>query len=674
MKNADDEVIYVGKAINLRRRLSSYFREHPSGNTKVQAMISHIASYSYLLVRNESEALFLESNLIKRYQPFYNILLKDDHDYPYIKITVQDEYPQISKAYRIGPDIKEGSKYFGPYLNRDVNQALKNIRRLFPKKTYHRIFDTDKKSDQAEVVLDLEDTKKDYADTKWSKQKRHELKEQYKALGKEEYNAIVDDVIALLEGRYGAVKRRMQKNMQRASDSLDFEQAAVWRDRLRRLERMQAEQVAVLDADFNGDAIGIARNSIEVCILKLEIRSDRISGTSTYFLDAAASSNAEVLRAFMVQYYSMASYIPKNILVPMELNEDLNSLERPKQEQDEEAELEVSVLKTLEELAGHKVYIHYPQRGDKKDVIKMANRNAKQALTRRTLIAGSNPEAVRTALNLLAQILDMPDLPHRIEAYDVSNTGKDAQVCSMVVFNNGKVDKSQQRTFHIKRQSGQDDYRAMAEAIDRRLNHLGDDDFGKRPDLILLDGAFGHINAIRPILAKHNVLDKIYLAGMVKDQRHRTRGLVLDTGETIELAESLDLLDGEKTYGTGNELGSMRNLFSEDKSTSREEQLALLRLLSRIQNEAHRVAGMANRKKHKKRQTKYKLEEIPGVGKKRRQALMEEFSSIKEISLASVEEIKTRVPKLGDKVATNVFLHFHPEYIEEYREKGELEA
>lgn len=661
MKNHTGNVIYVGKAIDLRRRLASYFAENPQGNIKVQAMISNIDSYEYLVVANELEALLLESNLIKRYQPFYNILLKDDHDYPYIKVSVQEEYPKIAKAYRIGPDKKAGAKYYGPYLNSDVNQAIKIIRKLFPLKAFHRIFNTDKNGGDDEISLRLSESDTAHgkldAIAEAGQLSSASMAQGQPAMDPDEYRAIVDDVCKFLEGNYKPIEERMRAKMQAASAELDFEKAAVWRDRLEDLMRLQEKQVAVLTQDFNGDVIGLARNSIEVCVQKLEIRNGRIAGTSTYFLDAAANTDEEIISAFIVQYYGNASYIPRVILLPVDSGSKntINS-----DELDPSAELEVELLEFLKEIAGHKVDLHFPQRGPKNDVMKMANRNAKQALHRRTLIAGSNEESIETAMDLLQEILAMPHLPYRIEAYDVSNMGVDDMVCGMAVFENGKAKRKGARTFYIKRQEGQDDYAALQEAVDRRLNHLGEANFGASPDLILLDGGVGHVNALKPVLAKHGVSDSIYLAGMIKDQRHRTRGLALPTGEVIELAESLKLLDNKNTYGTGNELGSMTDIFSSDISTSREEQLALLRLLSAIQNETHRVANRARETRGKKRHTRYKLEEIPGIGPARRKALMRGFNSIKEISQASVEEILERVPSFGEKVAENIYEHFHP--------------
>lgn len=628
MKDATGSVIYVGKAINLRRRLASYFASTPQGNEKVMAMISHIRDFSYLICQNELESLVLESNLIKRYQPFYNILLKDDHDYPYIRVTLNEMYPRVMKAYRVGPDEQEGAKYYGPYLNGDLWQALRTIHKLFPLKTCKRVFPRDIGKERPCLNYYMKRCIAPCLGT----------------ISAERYRNVVLEVCDFLEGRYSGIQKQLKEEMLEASEALDFERAAVLRDRLDSLNKLSEKQLAVLDTTFDGDALGLARNASEVCVLKLEIRQGKITGTSTYFLDASANSDEEVTRAFIEQYYPRAASVPQIVLtsiaalaVPNDDNQNLEDF--------------------LSELVGKRVQINYPQRGEKRHVLQMADQNAEQALKRRTIIAGSNQQSLDEALQLLAQILGMDYPPARIEAFDVSNTGKDDITCGMSVFENGRARRGQSRTFTIKNQVGQDDYGAMLEAIDRRLNHIGDEKFGHTPDLILLDGGLGHVNVVSQML-KNRGFETIPLAGMVKDNRHRTRGLVLQDGETIELAESLGII---KTEGEDQSLKREIAWFSEDPGVEREQKLALLRLLSAIQNETHRIAGAANKRLNKKRQTKYQLEDIPGVGPKKRQKLMQAFRSIKEISQASVEELVEKVPSLGQATAESVYRHFHPE-------------
>ncbi len=633
MKDAAGSVIYVGKAINLRQRLRSYFGPNPVGNEKVMAMISHIRDYSYLLCQNELETLVLEANLIKRYRPFYNILLKDDRDYPYIRVTMQDMYPRIMKAYRIGPDEKEGARYYGPYLNGDLWQALRTIHQLFPLKTCKRVFPRDIGKERPCLNYYMNKCIAPCLGT----------------VSAEAYRAVVQQVCDFLEGRYAGIQQRLKEEMAEAATRLDYERAAVIRDRIRTLDRLLEKQVAVLDTNFEGDALGLARNNSEVCVLKLEVRAGKITGTSTYFLDAPASGDAEILRAFIEQYYPAAAMIPRTILTSVRVLAEGNEPE------------DARLAEHLSMLAGHKVHIHYPQRGEKSDVLQMAADNAQHALRRRTMIAGSNQQAIDEALQLLAELVGLEYPPARIEAFDISNTGKEDIACGMAVFENGKARRGQARIFHIRNQEEQDDYAAMGQALDRRLARLGDEQFGLRPDLILVDGGFGHVNAMAQVLEAHG--QTIALAGMVKDKRHRTRGLVLASGQTIELGESLGLLTGERSTGQADrpDVAAAVAWFSEDPSTEREQKLALLRLLSAIQNETHRLAGKANTNLNKKRQTRYKLEEIPGIGPAKRKALLQAFRTMKELSQASVDDILAKAPSVGKRSAQAVFDHFHRE-------------
>ncbi len=668
MKDASGSVIYVGKAINLRQRLRSYFGPNPQGNEKVLAMISHIRDYSYLLCANELETLILESNLIKRYMPFYNILLKDDRDYPYIRVTLNELYPRIMKAYRIGPDEKEGAKYYGPYLNGDLWQALRTIHELFPLKTCKRVFPRDIGKERPCLNYYMNTCIGPCLGT----------------VSADAYREVVQGVCDFLEGHYDGIYQSLKQEMTEASDRLDFERAAVLRDRIQTLTKLNDKQVAVLDTTFDGDALGLARNNAEVCVLKLEVRRGKITGTSTYFIDAPGSEDDEILTAFMEQYYPGAANIPPIILVSAKA---LASIPAPSSAPDpapakaadralDTVDSADTLTTFLSELAGRKVRIHNPQRGEKRDILRMADENAAQQLKRRTIIAGSNQQSIDEALQLLAQLVGLKYPPARIEAYDISNTGKDDIACGMAVFENGRSRRGQSRLFNIRNQEGQDDYSAMAQALDRRLSHLGDEQFGMRPDLILLDGGLGHVHAMMPVLATHKCED-IALAGMVKDKRHRTRGLVLANGQIIELEESLGLINGERNQDSAGspDVGAAVAMFSGDPSTEREEKLALLRLLSAIQNETHRLANKANKNLNKKRQTRYKLEEIPGIGPAKRKALLQAFRTMKELAAFSEEDILAKAPSIGAKAAHAVYTHFHGEGADSDAEvSGEEEA
>lgn len=631
MKDATGSVIYVGKAINLRNRLRSYFTPNPKGSLKVMMMIEHIRDYQYLVVQNELEALVLESNLIKRYQPFYNILLKDDHDYPYIKVTMNEAYPRVLKAYRIGNDQKDGALYFGPYLTGDVNRAIRTLHDIFPMKTCRREFPRDVGKERPCLNYYI-----------------------HKCIGPcrgdvsvDEYRAVMQEVVDFLDGRYSMIIQEMKEMMNEAAEHLEFEKAGRMRDRIRSLEALSLQQTAVSAQDFDADALGIDRSPAEICILKLEIRSGKITGTSTYFFDAGAETDSELLTAFMGQYYPSAATIPPQILLGSELEEG------------DQATLE----QLLSSLADRKVEIHVPKRGDKRRIQELASTNAAETLRRRRLLVGSSQEAIDEGLRLIGEFTGCNEAPARIEAYDIANMGIDDKACSMIVFTHGKASARDYRHFKIKRVEGQDDYASLTEAIGRRLDRLGEDDFGKRPDLILVDGGLQHVAVISRLLAERQL--DIPLAGMVKDRRHRTRGLALPSGEIVELARTVGIADSGPPLDEGRHVAefdeSIARLEVDLSALDREQILRILRLLTAIQNEAHRFAGRYQKKLGQKRQMKFKLETIPGIGPARRKALLTAMGSIKKISEASVETLMEKVPGLGEKQAQNVYLHFHPE-------------
>ncbi len=631
MKDAAGSVIYVGKAINLRNRLRSYFTANPKGSVKVLVMIDNIRDFDYLVAQNELEALVLESNLIKRYQPFYNILLKDDHDYPYIKITMNELYPRVLKAYRIGPDQKDGALYFGPYLNGDVNRAIQTLHDIFPMKTCRREFPRDVGKERPCLNYFI-----------------------HRCIGPcrgdvsaEEYRGVMQDVVDFLRGRYNGIISEMKEEMQIASENMEFEKAARVRDRIRSLEVLSRQQTAVSSQDFDADALGIERGPVEICILKLEVRGGKITGTSTFFFDAGTDTDSEIMTAFISQYYPQAAFVPRQILLGTAL--------------DEEGSLELET--SLSELAGRKVTLHVPERGSKRQILDMANKNAAETLRRRRLLSGSSQEAIDEGLRLLGEFTSCPEAPARIEAYDIANLGADDKACSMIVFTHGKASKKDYRQFKIKQVEGQDDYASLYEAIGRRLDHLGEERFGKKPDLILVDGGLQHVAVISRLLAERKL--DIPLAGMVKDRRHRTRGLALPSGQIVELARSVGIGDNGGAADSGRHVAefdeSVARLEVDLSALDREQIFRVLRMITAIQNEAHRFAGRYQKKLASKRQTKFKLESIPGIGPARRKALLQAMGSIKNISEASVAELVEKVPGLGEKQARSIYLHFHPE-------------
>lgn len=595
MKDASDSVIYVGKAKNLRNRLRSYFGKNPQGNAKVLAMISHVADFEYVVVGSELEALLLECNLIKRYQPHYNILLRDDKGFPYVCITMQEEYPRIMKVFRPDKNM-EGAKYYGPYLGGDLYRALQALRDIFPTKTCRKVLPRDIGKERACL---------NYHIGRCVGPCRGDVPV-------EEYRKVMEDMCRFFEGKYDGILRDLQSQMEKASEDLDFERAAVYRDRINALSAVMASQNVSFPRESDRDAVGFFRDAGEMCFRKLELRGGRIIGSSTYFLKDEGESEESLLLAFLMQYYPTAAEIPKEILVAIDL-EDHDSVEQ-----------------AISDMAGHKVHLHVPQRGDGMKLLEMANANAKEALRRRILRVGTSQQSVETALQLLSEKLKLRDVPERIESYDISNLGNDDRCGGMVVFTDGRPDKASYRLFKIKTVEGQDDYASMKEVLTRRFARSGDEKFAKMPDLILADGGLGQVHAIYEVLTELGLADKIRLAGMVKDRRHRTHGLVTLDGETIDLAEDA----------------------RED-----EDMMVLFRLVTAIQNEVHRFAITYQRKLSKKRNLTYSLETIPGIGTAKRKALMKQFGSIKEISKASKEELM-KAERISEKDAEAIIRHF----------------
>lgn len=596
MKDASDSVIYVGKAKNLRNRLRSYFGKHPQGNAKVMAMISHVADFEYVVVSSELEALLLECNLIKRYQPHYNILLRDDKGFPYVCITMQEEYPRIMKVFRPDKNM-QGARYYGPFLSGDLFRALQALRDIFPTKTCRKVLPRDIGKERACLNYHIGRC----------------VGPCQGGVSAEEYRKVMENICLFFEGKYDGILRELQQQMDEASEALDFEKAAVYRDRLTALRAVMAEQNVSFARESDRDAVGFFRDAGEMCFRKLELREGRIIGSSTYFLKDEGETQESLLEAFLMQYYPTAAKIPKEILVSIEL-------------EDQEA-----VEQAISDMAGHKVSIHIPQRGDGARLLELADANAKEALRRRILRVGVSNQSVETALKLLTEKLGLREVPTRIESFDISNLGNDDRCGGMVVFTEGRPDKSSYRLFQIKTVEGQDDYASMREVLTRRFTHSGDDKFAKMPDLILADGGIGQVNAIYEVLVELGLQDKVQLAGMVKDRHHHTHGLVNRDGVEINLAE---------------------------EARNDEEMLALFRLVTAVQNEVHRFAISYQRKLSKKRNLTYSLETIPGIGQAKRKNLMKAFGSIKAISEASVEDL-TKVERLSAKDAEEIFKHFH---------------
>lgn len=598
MKDASGSIIYVGKAVNLRNRLRTYFTPTPSGNAKVLAMISHIADFTFIVVSSEIEALMLEATLIKQHQPHYNILLRDDKGYPYIRVTMNELYPRIMKAFRVGEDKKSGARYYGPYLGGDLYKALEVLRRIFPTKSCSRVLPRD---------IGKERPCLDYYIGRCIGPCRGDVPA-------EAYRAVMEDICRFLEGKYSPIIEDLRQRMTQAADSLDFETAGILRDRLLALEKLMARQQAVSNRNEDQDIIGIARNGSEACIQKMEVREGRIVSSASFFFPDDETENRELIAAFLLQHYPDAPFIPREIVLAEPSSDD------------------AGLSAYLHNLRQGRCQLTVPQRGHGRGLVALANENASQSLRRHTMLGGHGHTALQESVRELAAATGARLGIHRIEAIDISNNGRDDMAASLIVFIDGKPARQQYRQFKIKTLDAPDDYEAIREVLRRRLRRLGDEAFGSRPDLILVDGGKGHVQAALTVLGELGLV--LPIAGMVKDERHRTRGLALPGGEILELKAQAVREDAVA--------------------------LGLLRLVTAIQDEAHRFAQRLNKTLHKKRTVRLSLEQIKGVGPARRRQLLERFGSIKGVSEACKADLET-VPGLGPAAAAAVYKHFHPE-------------
>ena len=571
MKNDQGEIIYVGKAVNLRNRVRSYFRELKPEQAKTKALVKHIADLEYSLADNELEALVLECNLIKKYKPKYNISLKDDKTYPYLKITNED-YPQVLVTRKV---LRDGARYFGPYPSvNELRNSLELIRKIFPfRSCRQKVFTNDRPCLNAHIQMC-------YAPC-------------IGRISKEDYNAMIDQIALFFEGKQDGLVKRLRQEMEQAAENLQFEQAARLRDQLQGIEQIMTQQKAVLGSDGDEDVIAMARGINQCCVQIFFIRNGKIVGRENYFLRGTDdSSRGEVITSFMKQFYLNCQFIPRNILLETELEEQ-DILEQ-----------------WLTEKKESRVYLKVPKRGQAKELVELVGRNALEALTKQELEDSYQQQRTTGALEQLQQILGLPQLPQRMECYDISNTQGTESVASMVVFVDGKPKKDQYRRFKIKTVEGANDYASLREVLLRRfrrgLEEQADENtegkFHILPDMIMMDGGRGQVNIALQVLQELGL--DIPVCGMVKDNHHRTRGLYYQNEEISIDTQSEPFL-----------------------------------LITRMQDEAHRFAITYHRSLRGKRNLTSILDDIPGVGEKRKKNLLKHFGSFTKIREASVEQL-----------------------------------
>ena len=581
MKDENDKIIYVGKAISLKNRVRQYFQSSKNHSSKVKSMVKNIKSFEYIITDSELEALILECNLIKKYRPKYNVLLRDDKTYPYIKVTVNEDYPRVLNVRRV---LKDKAKYFGPYTNVEaVNDTLDVIRNIYPIRTCNIDIDRAIKNKMRPCL-------------------NYHIK---RCIGpctghvsKVEYNKMIEEILLFLSGKEEKLIEILKEKMNKCSMEFNFEEAAIYRDKILNLqEMMQKQKIDVSTDNVNQDIIAMAYNDEEACVQSFFIRHGKVVGREHFILEGTKDSSKEaILSSFVKQFYMKAEYIPKEIIIESEIED------------------QVVLEEWLSNIKGQKVFIRIPQKGDKKSLIAMVKKNAMEYLEKFSSLNKRKYEKSEGALIELAEVIGLEEAPRRIESYDISNIQGVDSIGAMVVFTNGLKDKKEYRRYKIKTVEGPNDYDSMAEILERRLQK------GDFPDLILLDGGKGQVSAVQKVFDKYNI--DIPLWGMYKDDRHRTKGLICATKE-IEL----------------------------DRTSN------LYRFVASIQEEVHNYAISYHRSLRNKSLTKSTLDDIPGVGEKRKKALLSHFKNIEEIKNASIEEL-SEIDGLNKRVAQNIYDYF----------------
>lgn len=613
MHDETDKILYVGKAIVLKNRLKSYFADIPH-SARITSMISQISRFEYIVCGSEMEALLLENNLIKKHKPKYNVLLKDDKGYPYIKVTLGERFPRVVLARRVE---KDGAKYFGPYFSAfTVKQLLETIESIVPLRTCRKKFGPRDESLNDRPCLNY-----------------HMGRCKGVCAGKssdEEYGKMVRLALDFLAGNTRDVEKRLEEEMLAAAAREEFEAAAEYRDRLKALSQLKVRQSTSLIGDEDFDTVAVAKNSVDACAEVFFVRGGKLLGREFFIFDGAAdASDGELLEAFIKGFYNENQYVPQKIYIDVPLDEEDSSL----------------LEQALETFRGGKVHIIVPQKGEKRRLCDLAKQNASTALENRekAALTGKPSERETRALSHIQEIFNLPELPGRIEAYDISNQGDSEIDASMVVFTGGKPSRSEYRLFKMKRITTRSDTDSMTETLERRVKRLleGSQGFEKAPDLILADGGIGQVNAILAVLADNGLA--IPVLGMVKDDRHRSRALC-----------------GPKDYAADVAKYGSQALLTRDNSLEFDlrSDPDVWRFITTVQDEAHRVAVGYNRKLTEKRYKKSALDDIPGVGEKRKIALYKEFGSIAAIREATVDEL-TRVPGIGMARAKEIYDSIH---------------
>ncbi|RGU96191.1 excinuclease ABC subunit UvrC [Clostridium sp. AF15-17LB] len=593
MHDEKDDIIYVGKAISLKNRVRQYFQSSRNKGIKIEQMVTHIARFEYIVTDSELEALVLECNLIKEHRPKYNTMLMDDKSYPFIKVTVDEPFPRIMLARKM---VKDKARYFGPYTSAGaVKDTIELIRKLYNIRSCSRKLPQDVGKERPCLNYHI-----------------HQCKAPCQGyISQDEYRKSIDEVIRFLNGNYDLILNELEEKMQSASEAMEFEKAIEYRELLNSVHKIAQKQKITDTAGDDRDILAVATEEDDAVVQVFFIRGGRLIGRDHFYLRIAkGEKESEILSSFIKQFYAGTPYIPSQLML---------------QEEIEDQEV---VEEWLTRRRGHKVHLRVPKKGTKEKLVELAQKNA--ALVLSTDKERLKREEGRTigAVKELEKLLGLKGIA-RMEAYDISNTNGFASVGSMIVYEKGKPKRNDYRKFKIKGVQGADDYASMEEVLTRRFVHgMKEMEEGKEmgsftafPDLILMDGGKGQVNVALQVMDKLRL--NIPVCGMVKDDSHRTRGLFY---QNIEIPIEKDS-EGFK-------------------------------LITRIQDEAHRFAITFHRKLRSQGQVHSILDDIPGVGPARRKDLMSHFSNLDAIKNATVEELG-RLPSMNEKSARDVYNFFH---------------
>lgn len=593
MHDEKDAIIYVGKAISLKNRVRQYFQSSRNKGAKIEQMVTHISRFEYIVTDSELEALVLECNLIKEHRPKYNTMLMDDKSYPFIKVTVNEPFPRVMLARQMK---KDKAKYFGPYTSAGaVKDTIELIRKLYHIRSCNRSLPKDIGKERPCLNYHI-----------------HQCQAPCQGyISQEEYRKSIDEVVRFLNGHYDLVLKELEEKMMAASDSLEFEKAIEYRELLTSVQKVAQKQKITDTAGDDRDIIAMASEGEDAVVQVFFIRSGRLIGRDHFYLKSAENdTEGEILSSFIKQFYAGTSYIPAELMLPEEI-EDQDIIEE-----------------WLTARRERRVHLRIPKKGTKEKLVELAQKNAQMVLKNDRERLKREEGRTIGAVKELEKILGLKGII-RMEAYDISNTNGFDSVGSMVVYEHGKPKRNDYRKFKIKTVQGPDDYASMNEVLTRRFGHgLREQQeesetggFQIFPNLIMMDGGRGQVNIALEVLEKLHL--HIPVCGMVKDDNHRTRGL----------------------YFNNTELPIDRN--SE-----------CFRLITRIQDEAHRFAITFHRQLRSKGQVHSVLDDIPGVGPARRKDLMRCFENIDAIRNATVEELK-ELPSMNEKSAQEVYKFFH---------------